>query len=241
MKRLLCSMLTSLALVLPGCDAQQPLTAPNTLAPQNTAAASQQQSDALPAPPKDAVASLARNFYFVLDGSGSMRDACSGRQSRKIDQAKEAVAAFMAVVPTNANLGLIVFDARGSREVLPLGSNNRQLFLQAVAAIEADGGTPLNGSIIFGINRLVEQRAKQLNYGEFRMIVVTDGEASDGPISKCGEHSRKTGIPIYTIGLCMSGGHALMNYSITYRDASNKAQLKAALEETVAESDTAEK
>jgi Mg-chelatase subunit ChlD len=170
-----------------------------------------------------------------------MRDACSGRQLRKIDQAKEAVAAFMAVVPTNANLGLIVFDARGSREVLPLGANNRQLFLQAVAAIEADGGTPLNGSIIFGINRLVEQRAKQLNYGEFRMIVVTDGEASDGPISKCGEHSRKTGIPIYTIGLCMSGGHALMNYSITYRDASNKAQLKAALEETVAESDTAEK
>jgi hypothetical protein len=39
----------------------------------------------------------------------------------------------------------------------------------------------------------------------------------------------------------MSGAHALMNYSITYRDASNKAQLKAALEETVAESDTAEK
>lgn len=239
MKRLLYSMLAGLALVLPGCDAQQPQPAPNTSAPQTRPAASSHQADALPAPPKDAVASLARNFYFVLDGSGSMRDACSGRQSRKIDQAKEAVTAFMAVVPTNANLGLIVFDARGSREVLPLGANNRQQFLQAVRAIEADGGTPLNGAIVFGINRLVDQRAKQLNYGEFRMIVVTDGEASDGPISTCGEHSRKTGIPIYTIGLCMSGSHALRNYSITYRDASNKAELKAALEQTVAESDTA--
>lgn len=238
MKHLLFLMLASLALVLPGCDAQQPQPAPNTPAPQTRPAASSQQADALPAPPKDAVASLARNFYFVLDGSGSMRDACS-RGQPKIDQAKEAVTAFMAVVPTNANLGLIVFDARGSREVLPLGANNRQQFLQAVAAIQADGGTPLNGAIIFGINRLVDQRAKQLNYGEFRIIVVTDGEASDGPISTCGEHSRRTGIPIYTIGLCMSGSHALRNYSITYRDASNKADLRAALEQTVAESDTA--
>jgi hypothetical protein len=47
----------------------------------------------------------ARNFYVVLDGSGSMNErACQG-DGRKIEQAKAALEVFSRAVPRNVNLG----------------------------------------------------------------------------------------------------------------------------------------
>ena len=74
--------------------------------------------------------SLNRNFYFIFDGSGSMRDRQAGRA--KLEGAKEAVRKFLTKIPDNANLGLFVFDAGGTREVVPLGSDNRDAFMQAI-------------------------------------------------------------------------------------------------------------
>lgn len=189
--------------------------------------------------------SLARNFYFIFDGSGSMRDPlsrdCGGDRSfkRKLDGAKWAVAEFLKKVPEEVNLGLYVFDENHTREsecnVLPLGSNNMAAFLQAINEVEAGGGTPLARAIQFGADILAEQKQKQLGYGEFRLVVVTDGLADDIP--EAAEFATEKEIPIYAIGLCIQEDHPLRQYAVSYRAANSFEDLAKALEATVSETE----
>lgn len=177
------------------------------------------------------VASLARNFYFIFDGSGSMGDMYAGQV--KLKGAKEAVRKFLTKVPQDANLGLYVFDDRGTREVVPLGPNKRDAFMQAIDTVEHGGTTPLAESIRFGTDRLVQQYKSQLGYGEYRLIVVTDGMASGIP--NAAQRAARYSMPIYAIGLGIGGDHPLRAYAVSYREASNYEDLERALEETLAE------
>jgi Ca-activated chloride channel family protein len=183
--------------------------------------------------------SLARNFYFIFDGSGSMADplgrACSGdkKAARKIDGAQAAVAEFMKAVPPAIHLGLYVFDSRRRAEVLPLGADNREPFLKAVDDVRAGGGTPLAEAIRAGTDALVKQYQKQLGYGEFRLVVVTDGIADDIPAAAT--YAAQRGIPIYAIGLCIGADHPLRRYAVSYRAADSFKDLQRGLEDTLAE------
>jgi hypothetical protein len=189
--------------------------------------------------------SLARNFYFIFDGSGSMRDPlrsdCGGDQSfrRKLEGAKWAVAEFLKKIPEDVNLGLYVFDehhfTRSACQVVPLGPNNLTAFLQAIYEVEAGGGTPLAPAIQFGTEILARQREQQLGYGEFRLIVVTDGLARDLPAAA--EFANEKAIPIYAIGLCIQEDHPLRHYAVSYRAANDFQDLARALEATVAETE----
>ena len=186
-------------------------------------------------------ASLTRNFYFIVDGSGSMSEAlnkqCQGdkRFGSRLEGAKWAVEQFIPLVPHDVNLGLWTFDANGNSERLPLGPESRAQFLTAVQKIKAGGRTPLTESIEQGVNRLVQQRDKQFGYGEFRLIVVTDGEATGRAIPQAVAYARERRIPIYTIGLCIGAQHELRKYSISYRAADSIEALRRGLEETLAE------
>ena len=183
--------------------------------------------------------SLARNFYFIFDGSGSMADPldrrCTGdrKSARKIDGAQSAVAEFMKAVPSTVRLGLFVFDANRPREVVPLAADNRAQFLKAVSDVHAGGGTPLAAAIRIGTDALVKQYKKQLGYGEFRLVVVTDGLADDIPAAAI--YAAQRGIPLYAIGLCIGGDHPLRQYSVSYRAADSFEDLQRGLEDTLAE------
>jgi Ca-activated chloride channel family protein len=186
-------------------------------------------------------ASLTRNFYFIFDGSGSMSESltkqCKGdkRFASRLDGAKWAVEQFLPLVPPDVNLGLWVFDTNGNSERVSLGPNSRAQFLVAVQRIRAGGRTPLTESIEQGVNQLVQQRDKQLGYGEFRLIVVTDGEATGRPLPQAVAYARERRIPIYTIGLCLSAEHELRKSSVSYRAADSIKALQHGLEETLAE------
>jgi Ca-activated chloride channel homolog len=186
-------------------------------------------------------ASLTRNFYFIFDGSGSMSEAlnkqCQGdkRFGSRLEGAKWAVEQFIPLVPPDVNLGLWVFDANGNSERLALGPESRARFLTAVQKVKAGGRTPLTESIEQGVNRLVQQRDKQLGYGEFRLIVVTDGQATERPLPHAVAYARERRIPIYTIGLCIGAQHELRKYSVSYRAADSIEALRRGLEETLAE------
>jgi len=187
----------------------------------------------------EGVASTASNFYFVFDMSGSMEETCSGK--RKIDGAKEAVNRFMNNVPDDINLGLMVLGTRsgpGYEEVLPLGPGNKEKFLDIINGLQPAGKTPLGETILASVEMIVEQYKKQLGYGTYRIIIITDGEETGidlkDPCAYLGQHGF---IGLYSIGLCMKQSHTLKKYSLSYRDANNYEELEQALVEATAESD----
>ena len=204
-------------------------------------AGAESPTEGLPQPTQTDEASLARNFYFIFDGSGSMSESltkqCKGdkRFSSRLEGAKWAVEQFLPLVPRDVNLGLWVFDTKGNSERVALGTDSRGPFLVEVKKIRAGGKTPLTESIEQGVNRLARQRDKQLGYGEFRLIVVTDGEATGRPLPQAVAYARERRVPIYTIGLCLSTDHALRKSSVSYRPADSIEALKLGLEETLAE------
>jgi Ca-activated chloride channel homolog len=184
-------------------------------------------------------AQLTRNIYFIMDGSGSMNEPtsrnCGGDQRfpSKMAGARWAIKKFLENVPDDVNIGLYLFDLNGRRQVIPLGTSNREAFITAVDAIEAGGQTPLAQALRYGTDRLVEQYRKQLGYGEFRLVAVTDGIADDIPAAAL--YAAQYGMPIYAIGLCIQADHPLRHFAVSYRAADNFEDLQKGLEDTLAE------
>ena len=187
----------------------------------------------------DAEPDLTRNFYFIIDGSGSMSERtgrkCGNRENfeNKLAGAKWAVKKFLESTPDDINIGLFVFDYYGKKEVVPLSKNNRKDFLNKIDKITAGGGTPLAEAIKFGTDRLIKEYKDQLGYGEFRLVVVTDGIASN--IYKAAKYAAEYGISLYSIGLCVDEDHPLRRFSVSYKAADNFEALSEGLSETLAE------
>lgn len=183
---------------------------------------------------------MARNFLLIFDGSGSMRDSDCVGPSRKIDVAKRAVVAWSKSVPANANLGLYAFHNPG-RLTLPLASGNREAFMQTVNEITAGGNTPLAEAMQYAYETFTEQGRRQLGYGEYTIVVVTDGIANS--ISDLQQAVDRildqTPINIYSIGFCIGERHSLNQPGrTTYKSADNPEQLQKGLREVLAESES---
>ena len=181
---------------------------------------------------------FAKNYYVVLDGSGSMNErGCSGSQS-KMEAAKAALVSFSASVPAQANLGLQVFEAGGVREWLPLGTGNREQFTRLVSDVRANGGTPLKDAVRQAYAKLLEQGGKQLGYGEYHLVIVTDGQADKGqdPTPDVNALLAESPVVVQTIGFCIGPTHSLNQAGRTiYRAAENPEELKRGLADVLAE------
>ena len=188
---------------------------------------------------EDSVPDTTRNFYFIIDGSGSMAEdtdkKCGNNENfrNRLEGAKWAVKEFLKNIPDNINIGLYVFDNRGQREVVPLSKNNRDKFLNGISSIIAGGGTPLKKAIKYGTDKLVEQYKTQLGYGEYRLVVVTDGIARH--IFDAAKYAASYGVSLYSIGLCVDKNHPLRKYSVLYKAADSFEDLSESLSETLAE------
>lgn len=182
---------------------------------------------------------LAVNYYVVLDGSGSMNERNCAAGQTKMDAARKALASFAQSVPAGANLGLAVFENRGLMELLPLGTGNREQFGQAVRQVAAGGGTPLSTAVQLAYERLLAQGRAQLGYGEYHLVVVTDGLASDGydPTPKVNEILNSSPVMLHTIGFCIGTQHSLNQPGRTfYQAADNPEALRQGLDAVLAES-----
>ena len=180
-----------------------------------------------------------RNFLIVLDGSGSMADSqCSGNLS-KIVAAKQAIASFATKIKPEDNLGLCAFDSRGVTERAPL-SLNRNAFNKALQDVRSDSNTPLGKAVKLGYSLLQKQARRQLGYGEYYLVVVTDGEADrgDDPRDIVNKVVSESPVVISTIGFCIGEGHSLNRPGMTlYHDATNLKELNQGLESVLAESE----
>lgn len=191
------------------------------------------------APKVDMAAAGSANYYVVLDGSGSMQERhCSGNKN-KIQAAVAALYQFVDTIPPDANVGLAAFDSNGTSERVPLGTNNRDAIHKALDHVRAEGGTPLRSAISLGYQKLLEQGRNQLGYGEYHLVVVTDGvpdPSSEDPAEVVQDLLAHTPVVLHTIGFCIGEDHVLNQPGRSFYVAANSPeQLQQGLGEVLAE------
>ncbi|MGA0408823.1 MAG: vWA domain-containing protein [Limisphaerales bacterium] len=179
---------------------------------------------------------------IVLDASGSMKQTMPGSQIQtKMDAAKDALIDVLSNIPQTTHIGLLVFSASNLRDdwAYPLGPRDDNRLLPAIRSIDPSRGTPLGEYIKKGADRLLEARARAFGYGTYRLLVVTDGEASDSDlVDDYTPDVLARGIRVDVIGVAMDQDHTLATMVHTYRRANNAATLKQAIAEVFAEVST---
>ncbi|MYK19885.1 VWA domain-containing protein [Candidatus Poribacteria bacterium] len=179
------------------------------------------------------------NIVVILDASGSMQEKFSGDQTKsKMEAAKAALQEVLAKVPNDTWIGLLVFSGANIRNewVYPLGEKETQKLIAAIDLPQPGGGTPLGKYIRIGANRLLEERAKQYNYGNYRLLIVTDGEASDAAqVEHYTPEILNRQIRVDVIGVDMKTDHMLAQVVDSYRRADNPGELMAAVSQILAE------
>ncbi len=178
------------------------------------------------------------NYYLVLDGSGSMGNGECASGKTKIEVAKSAMAEFISKIPDDANIGLLVFDNGGTSERVALGPNSKDRMDNEIRKVQTGGGTPLDSAIRLAYKSLTRQAESQLGYGEYHLVVVTDGEASSGqnPASIVATVTSRSPVVLHTIGFCISGKHSLNQAGVVlYKSANNPVELARGLDSVLAE------
>jgi hypothetical protein len=176
----------------------------------------------------------------LLDDSGSMRNQMrtdSGVEPR-MTVAKTALKRVVEQLPQQTTLGLLLMN--GSRRdggwLIPLAPLDRKSALAKIANVTADGGTPLGQSMRTAMDELLELR-KNVPYGDYRLLVVTDGEATDrNVLDQYLPDMVARGITIDVIGVDMQSAHTLASRTHSYRRANDAASFEQALTEIFAES-----
>lgn len=185
------------------------------------------------------------NLQVVVDFSGSMKDQrCAGDFASKAQAARTTFDAWLAGVPEEANVGLITFSGSRARVDVPLGRGeaNREALTAAMEAARPSGKTPLSDSVALAQQELERQAAYQQGYGAYRLVVITDGEHTDGydprPVVEGILMDPANPIEIHTIGFCIEDSALNLPGRTFYQSASDPAELKAGLEGVLAESES---
>lgn len=187
----------------------------------------------------DAGAELFRdNVVIVLDASGSMNERMHDSPVTRMDAAKEALQAVIGRVPDNTQVGLVVFSASNLRNdwTYDLQPVNKAELSKAIELPRPGGATPLGQYLKVGSDRLLKQREAQRGYGTFRLLVVTDGIASD-PIlvERYLPDVLARGILVDVIGVDMKENHPLATRVRSYRKANDPESLVKAVTSALSE------
>ncbi len=182
---------------------------------------------------------ITRNFVIIFDDSGSMADP-DADGNRKIDTAKKAVVKWSKSVPPGANVGLVSFF-NGVWSLQPLTPASKERLISTVLDITQGGRTPLSAAFQKSFLMLTKQGLQQLGYGEYTIVVITDGQASSPVQLNKWVHFvlANSPIQIYTIGFGIGTDHTLNQPGLTqYKPAENLAELQKGLKEVLSEADT---
>jgi Mg-chelatase subunit ChlD len=182
---------------------------------------------------------LAANYYIVLDGSGSMEGGLCAVNSTKMNVAKKTITQFAQQIPADANIALLAFDKGGASQRVALAVNNREQFFNQVNAMQSGGVTPLKSALTFAYQKLQKQAVTQLGYGEYHLVVVTDGiaTANEVPDQIVQTILQESPVVIHSIGFCIDENHSLNQPGMTfYTAAGNAEELQRGLQAVLAES-----
>ncbi|MBN1912542.1 MAG: VWA domain-containing protein [Pirellulales bacterium] len=185
------------------------------------------------------VARAGLNVVVVLDDSGSMINRLrSNTRTEKMDAAKKALTTVVEKLPADAQVGVLLLNGNGrpnGRWVYPFGPVNADKLRSAIEPVSAHGSTPLGARMKEAANALMKRRDKQ-HYGTYRLLIVTDGEATDRQlVERYLPDILTRGLWVDVIGVDMASKHSLATKVHSYRRADDPATLQKALEEVFAE------
>ena len=185
----------------------------------------------------------APNYLVIFDGSFSMNQrGCSGPFT-KLQAAKTAVKQFINALAPNANVGVVGFgdSPYGTNRSFehPMISGDRTRVFDLLDSVRGLGTTPLVRAVSRGFEMLEAQARRQAGYGQYHMVILTDGVSTDGDPSMVAKTIvRKTAIKIHAIGFCLDGGHGLNIPGYTnYSKANDQEALERGLQGVLAESE----
>lgn len=180
------------------------------------------------------LAFAAQNVVVVVDDSGSMDEPMRKLGVRRIDAAKEALRIVLAKLSSDAQIGIVALN---NGWILPLQQIDRSQVDAQIARIEAMGGTPLGAVLKAGMDELLKKRADQI-YGDYRLLVVTDGEANDQDfLLSILPDVMARGVTVDVIGVDMQSDHSLATEVHSYRRADDPDSLQVAISEALAEAE----
>ncbi len=189
-------------------------------------------------PYTDAARLLTTNYYVMLDASGSMAEQECAENRSKMKVAAQALGKFAHSLPADANFGLAIFNGETIKELVPLGRSRKNI-LQTVSQILPNASTPLASAVQFSYQKITEQGQRQLGYGDYYLVLITDGIADKGqePDTVIQKILNQSPVQIYTIGFCISEHHSLNQPGRTvYRSANDPGSLEQGLQAVLAES-----
>lgn len=177
-----------------------------------------------------------QTVVVVLDDSGSMdKDIESGR--KKMTAAKDSLAQVLRSLSRDTKVGILALNSRvgNSNWIVPVGSPDPGRWESELHQVRAKGGTPLGSMMRTGADELLRFRA-QAPYDTYRLLVVTDGEATDARLlDSLLPDLMSRGLNVDVIGVGMKEAHTLAKSAHTYRAAGDTAALTEALSAVFAE------
>ena len=179
-------------------------------------------------------------IVVVVDDSGSMREIMRSVRITKIDAAKRALEQVIQQVDGETQLGILLLNGAPSTNhwLVPLGPVSKIDAAQKISQIGPNGGTPLGFAMRTATEQLLAARSKHI-YGTYRLVVVTDGEASDRLLLEDYlPDILARGIIVDAIGVDMQANHSLATHVHSYRRADDSEALKNALISIMAEGGT---
>lgn len=180
-----------------------------------------------------------QNVVVVLDDSGSMGMRMrSDPATQKMDAAKHALIEVLERLPADTQVGVVALNqGAGDRAwIVPLGRIDQASMRSAVEGIRHAGGTPLGRFMKIGADALLALRERE-RYGTYRLLIVTDGEASDPDlVERYLPDILSRGITVDVIGVDMESDHSLATKVHSYRRADDPESLTRAISEVFAES-----
>ena len=185
-------------------------------------------------------------IVIVLDTSGSMGEHMNNVEGRptRIKVAQDAMIEVLSKVPDTTKVGILSFD----KWVYDIQQVDRAKLQAAIRNTKPGGGTPLYEYLRAGATRLLEERERMDNKGNFKILVVTDGVANDDALNRDSRFDNGTirpgvlqdvmqrNVVVDAIGLDMQSDHPLKTIiNGSYMAGDDPSSLKQSLRQAVAE------
>ncbi len=182
------------------------------------------------------------DILFILDGSGSMWAKIDGVS--KIATAKNAMTELLDSVPANARIGLMTYGTTSKSncddvKILNQIGASRSDIKNSIAAINPLGKTPIEKSLLAGINNLASSQPSDTPKS---LVLVSDGiETCNGDPCAVAANAARSGVDmkVHVVGFDVEGETRAQleciakNGGGTYFDASDTIGFKEAMNQVV--------